>query len=403
MEAPGVNREDEFELLLVRWLEEGPLTAPDRPVAAAIEHARTHPRRRFSRSSLWRSAMDSMHLAPVTPRHTNNLGRALAVGLVAIVVVATTIVFGTSLLGRGGGTGAAPGGAVAPAATATPAPTSTPVAVTGTDTGSVSTQGTDTQVGDVEQMRGWTLYGLSAMSDPRVSGATTVRLNEDIHADQSADIWGTETIAGPDGTWVGTWTGLIDEGYATHRIAAVLKGTGAYLGLQYRYTLTGTSAADGVHFNTTGVVASMPSFEATAPVTARVTVTGTESCSDVQFGTTGSVDSVGGVDQMRNGFVSCTESMSDPRVNAEPNSTRGFNSDTYPGGLSNMWGTLEIPNAGGTWYGVWTGTVGADGNTAITATAIGSGGYAGLQYRVRLSSTSTATYPTVTGVIEPVE
>lgn len=39
--------DQEFELRLAEWLEEGPIAAPDRPIEAAIRHAGSHPRRRF--------------------------------------------------------------------------------------------------------------------------------------------------------------------------------------------------------------------------------------------------------------------------------------------------------------------------------------------------------------------
>lgn len=37
---------DEFDRVLAGWLEEGPNSAPDRSIDQAVEHARTHPRRR---------------------------------------------------------------------------------------------------------------------------------------------------------------------------------------------------------------------------------------------------------------------------------------------------------------------------------------------------------------------
>lgn len=39
------TNQSDFDRVLAEWLDEGPHRAPDRPVALAIEHARSHPRR----------------------------------------------------------------------------------------------------------------------------------------------------------------------------------------------------------------------------------------------------------------------------------------------------------------------------------------------------------------------
>ena len=395
-----MNREDDFELRLAELLEAGPFEAPDHVVSTAIEHARTHPQRRLLRFASWRSAMDSMHLAPVTPRHSNNLGRAFAVGLAAIVVVAA-IALGATLLGRGGTT-PAPGGIPAPVATPvstpTATPTPTPVAVTGT--GYCGGQGgTETQVGDVEQIRGLVLGCSTTASDPRVSGWTAVHVNIDIHPDQRAELWGTTTITGPDGTWTGPWVGFIEKGYTTHRMASVLRGTGAYAGLQYRYTQT---SEDGANTVSSGVIEPIPVFEASESVTGRLAVTGTESCSDVALGSTSTSTVVGGATQVRNASVHCIEYSSDPRV-ASISSTRTYNHDDRGSAGVTTWGTSEVDNAGGTWTGVWSGTADANGNGTITWISIGSGGYSSLLYRATVSVSSESGVLTVTGAIEPIE
>ncbi|MDA8201776.1 MAG: hypothetical protein M0Z49_03270 [Chloroflexi bacterium] len=393
-----MNREDDFELRMAEWLEEGPIGAPDRCVAAAIEHARTHPRRRFLRSVSWRSAMDSMHLAPVTPRHSNNVGRAFAVGLAALVVVAVGVVSGAILLGSGGRE-PAPGGVVVPAATwtaaPTPVPTPSPVVVTGSNTVDVTEPGTDTTVGGVEQIRGMVLAGPTRNSDPRVSGPATVHVNIDIRPDQSADLWGTATIAGPDGTWTGPFAGFVEAGYTTHRMAAVMRGTGAYAGLQYRYTQTGT---DGTNFTSTGVIEAAAAAPAGAQPASEATVTGTETCNSGSLQPGGSETTVDGVTQTRLVESSCTEYMADPRLSGD--STRTVNGDTQPDGSGTWWGTSEMTNAGGSWTGVWSATSDATGRWTITWLNVGSGGYEGLQYRATLTGTGNANQ--VTGTVGPI-
>ncbi len=393
-----MNREEEFERRLAEWLEEGPFEAPDRPVAAAIEHARTHPRRRFPRSISWRSAMDSMHLAPVTPRHSNNVGRAFAVGLGAVVVVAVAVIAGTVLLGAGGHR-AVPGGAVAPVATWTPAPTPvpapSPVPVTGTNTVGVSDSGSDVMAGDVEQIRGMILSGPTLNSDARVSGPATVHVNIDIRPDQSADLWGTATIEGPDGTWTGPFTGFVEAGYTTHRMTAVMRGAGAYEGLQYRYTQTGTG---GQSFTSTGVIEAVQRETGGTARAAVVAVTGSELCTNGALLPGGSRTTVDGVTQTRLLGSTCWESMSDPRLSGE--SSRTLNGDSQADGSGTWWGTSEMTSADGSWTGVWSATTSAAGFWKITWVCLGSGAYAGLQ--LRATAVTRAADLQVTGTLGPV-
>ena len=395
-----MNRENDFDAQLARWLEDGPVTAPDRAIAAAIDHARSHPRRRLSSAALWRRAMDSMHLTPVTPQRAGHAGRSLAVAIVAVVVVAVAIVSGAVMLGRSGNE-TVPGAAVAPVATSTPAPTPapSPVAVSTTQTCGEIDVPTETQVGAIDQVRGLVMECWFAdTADARIQGTGTVHVSIDIRADQSAEYWGTQVIAGDGGAWTGSFTGIIDPGYTTHRGAAVLKGTGAYAGLQFRST--SISSDTGSTWDVTGAIEPLPAFEPGAPVASSLAVSGTEQCSDTQLGTYGSTTTVGGVKQTRNASVSCYEYATDDRVSGA--STRAFNADARADGSADWWGTGEIINVGGTWLGVWRGTLDAKGNLAIAAAWIGSGGYAGLQYRMDVVSPSDATDLTVTGTIEPV-
>ena len=108
-----MNREDEFELRLAKWLEEGPTAAPDRAIEAAVEHARTHPRRRLFPAVFRRSAMSTIHAAPGASRRFLHFGRGFAVGLAAVAVLAIAVVSSAALLAvRQSGTGT-PGPAAA--------------------------------------------------------------------------------------------------------------------------------------------------------------------------------------------------------------------------------------------------------------------------------------------------
>ena len=344
--------------------------------------------------------MDSMHLTPVTPRQAGHAGRSLAVAIVAVVVVAVAIVSGAVMLGRSGNE-TVPGAAVAPVATSTPAPTPapSPVAVSTTQTCWETDVPTETQVGAIDQVRGLVMEcTFPATVDARIQGTATAHVSIDIRADESAEAWGTQVIAGDGGTWTGSFTGIIDPGYTTHRMATVLKGNGAYAGLQFRST--STSSDTGTTWDVIGTIEPVPASEPAVPVSSKLAVSGTETCGQSQVGTSGSITTVGDVTQTRNAHVPCSESMSDDLVSGY--STRTYNSDEHPDGSGVLWGTGEIPNARGTWLGVWRGVVDAKGNLAITGAWIGSGGYTGLQYRVNVVSPSDATDLIVTGTIEPV-
>ena len=346
--------------------------------------------------------MDSMHLTPVSPRQAGHAGRSLAVAIVAVVVVAAAIMSGVVMLG-GIGNEPAPGGVVEPAATASPTPAPTParspVAVSTTQTCWETEAPTETQVGAIDQVRGLVMECTFAdTADVRIQGTGTVRVSIDIRVDQSAEYWGTQVIAGDGGTWTGSFTGIIDAGYTTHRGAAVLKGTGAYAGLQFRST--STSSDTGSTWDVTGAIEPLPAVRPGAPVASSLAVSGTEQCGDTQLETHGSMTTVGGVKQTRNAYVSCYEYATDDRVGGA--STRNFNADTRPDGSADWWGTSEITNAGGRWFGVWRGALDSQGNLTIAWTSIGSGGYAGLRYRANVVSPSDATELTVTGTIEPV-
>lgn len=84
--------------------------------------------------------------------------------------------------------------------------------------------------------------------DPRLAGTFTGKFDLRWRADGGADMQGTITIANPAGGWSGPMAGLIDGGYTTHHVHAVLAGTGAYAGLTYTMDMIGTS--EGLYAST---------------------------------------------------------------------------------------------------------------------------------------------------------
>jgi hypothetical protein len=103
----------------------------------------------------------------------------------------------------------------------------------------VAGEGTETIVDGVTQVRELNLKCTGDVSDPRVDGPFEVTVNIDEIGDQSADLRGTSRISMPNGSWEGSWTGTVAVGYTTHRMEGVLAGSGAYTGLEYRWTQIG--------------------------------------------------------------------------------------------------------------------------------------------------------------------
>lgn len=68
---------NDFDRVLGEWLDEGPNRAPDRPVELAMEHARSHPRRR--------DPLGFLRPDPMAPR-SRGTGMALRPGLVLAVL-----------------------------------------------------------------------------------------------------------------------------------------------------------------------------------------------------------------------------------------------------------------------------------------------------------------------------
>lgn len=107
-------RDSEFDRLLADWLEDDPFVAPAGPVEAAVDFARSHPRRRDWLAFLRRNAM--------TTRSTGLRPVAIIVAVVALLALA---IGGAVLIGSRPDPTPTP----MPSATAIPSPSATPVAV----------------------------------------------------------------------------------------------------------------------------------------------------------------------------------------------------------------------------------------------------------------------------------
>ena len=121
-------------------------------------------------------------------------------------------------------------GAQSPAPSSLPAPSSS-VWVTAGDVCSATKPGTDVVVGDIEQIRDGELICNFSADDPRVNGRGPGTYNRDC-SPVGCVFWGTVTIHGPDGDWVGSFNGVIDPNSDSYGYR-ILTGTGAYSGWSY--------------------------------------------------------------------------------------------------------------------------------------------------------------------------
>ncbi len=111
-------------------------------------------------------------------------------------------------------------------------------------------------VGDITAYRGVVGTCTDTMSDPRLTGTGKNELSIDMRPDESADIWGTYVLVNDGGTWEGRWAGTVDKGYTTHRVEALLVGTGDYEGLLYRMSLVSDATDTG--YDITGLIVPRP-------------------------------------------------------------------------------------------------------------------------------------------------
>ena len=107
-------------------------------------------------------------------------------------------------------------------------------AVSGSETCEVLTEGATRAVDGVVQMSDVVMRCTDVMSDPRVSGTATNRYNLQQYG-RHFIYWGTHEVAGPDGTWVGSYMGRSDanDPGSGAVMSGVLEGTGDYAGWTY--------------------------------------------------------------------------------------------------------------------------------------------------------------------------
>jgi len=143
--------------------------------------------------------------------------------------------------------------------TATPRPSTDGAGaeyVTGTETITVTTGGTEEWVGKVEQIRGRVFASTDTMNDPRVTGTGIVQFSGDLHGTQTngnfegsvVAEWGTYRLENAEGAWEGKWTGANWNSGPTN-VTSWLIGSGAYEGYTYYMHLWGLDP-----FNVEGII-----------------------------------------------------------------------------------------------------------------------------------------------------
>ena len=153
-----MNRGDSFELVLTRWLEDGPDRAPVEPVLVALSHARSHPRRPRSAQAWWRRAMSGITLTHVPSQHTRGwLAAAAAVILIVVAVGGYGLLNRTDLSGAGTHPTSTPaltgGPGPSPSAGVTPRPSGLSLDVLASATCSETSPGTRTETPNVVHIR----------------------------------------------------------------------------------------------------------------------------------------------------------------------------------------------------------------------------------------------------------
>jgi hypothetical protein len=378
-----MSRNEDIEQRLADWLEEGPIGAPDPPIAAALAHARAHPRRRWSAVGHWRNLMSGTNMAQVGPK-APQAGWLYAAAAVLVIVVVVAGGYGI-LQSTNPGTGI--GGPASVAPTATPLPTATPSPTTTTVTGSEDCwqiqAETTVVVDDVKQSRGSEFECTAENSDPRLAGEGTASTNWDDYPDGTEIMWGTRVITNDGGSWRSVWNVKTRTDATTMAFPAVFVGEGGYAGLVAALDVVVSVPGPG---SFSGVITPAPP-----------TLTGHETCVTNNAGTETPLE---GFTAYRGVRMTCTDTMSDLRVSGT--GANEISIDMRLDGSADIWGTYVLANEDGTWEGYWAGTV-DEGYTThrVESLLVGTGDYEGLLYRLSLVSDATDTGYDLAGLIVP--
>ena len=109
--------------------------------------------------------------------------------------------------------------------------------VSGTLALALTTPYTETRAGDVTRLRDGVITVTTRMSDPRVSGIGTWRVNADLFP-AAGPRWGAYRLENADGAWDGTCSGAARDTSVDGAWSCRLTGSGAYDGYSYLFSAT---------------------------------------------------------------------------------------------------------------------------------------------------------------------
>lgn len=115
--------------------------------------------------------------------------------------------------------------------------------VSGTLALALTTPYTETRAGDVTRLRDGVITVTARMSDPRVSGTGTWRVNADLYP-TAGPRWGAYRLENKDGTWDGVCSGAARDTSVDGAWSCRLTGSGAYNG--YSYFFSATTGGPGI-------------------------------------------------------------------------------------------------------------------------------------------------------------
>jgi hypothetical protein len=209
----------------------------------------------------------------------------------------------------------------------------------------------------------WTT-GYGTMSDPRVEGV--IRTGEDLGVDTLRSV---VHVTAEGGVWKGMSTGYLEHG--VHEAEALLVGTQAYEGLQYRFRHVTT---DGLGY---GVAGTVEPLGTPGPSSAGQSVTGSSTCTPIS--------PPPGYLWSGWEWFECLQVTSDPR--ADGRMRMGWLPDPDV-----AMGYLELRDVGDVvWQGTFSGVETPEGYL-IDGFLLGAHAYDGLQQRVRASSGDRLTF-----------
>jgi len=130
-----------------------------------------------------------------------------------------------------------------------------------------------------------------------------------------------------------------------------------------------------------------------------VPVTGSLTCT---VSSPGVESSAAEVTQQRGLAMTCRSALSDPRLAGEM--VLHLDIDRQPDGRADMWGTVKMTDAAGSWAGAWRGAVDAGSTTRrLFGVQVGAGAYEGLRVRYTQVSDADEGPYRFTGTIERVD